>query len=160
MQLGFVIMLSTPTWPAVADALARGDLDWARGASKKLYRYGCCFALASSIGMVVLGPWGFRIWLGEEFSGVGRGLLVAYACYFVAHVWRHLNHMLMIGTGQVVRLARIQLVETPLLATVAALALWKGGMGAMLFAMSGSILLVTGWMLPIRVWRALRPVSS
>jgi O-antigen/teichoic acid export membrane protein len=25
MQLGFVVMLSTPTWPAVAEALARGD---------------------------------------------------------------------------------------------------------------------------------------
>ena len=155
MQLGFVIMLSTPTWPAVADALARNDRDWARGASKKLYLYGCCFALAAATGMIVLGPWGFRIWLGEEFGGVERGLLAAYACYFIAHVWRHLNHMLMIGTGQVTRLAKIQLIETPLLAIAAGVALWKGGMDAMLLTMAGSILLVTGWMLPIRVWRAL-----
>ncbi|MCH7226147.1 lipopolysaccharide biosynthesis protein [Haloferula sp. A504] len=156
MQLGFVMMVSTPTWPAVADALARGDRDWARTASKKLYLYGCCFALAAATGMIVVGPWGFRIWLGEEFGGVERGLLAAYACYFVAHVWRHLNHMLMIGTGQVTRLARIQLIETPVLATAAAVALWQGGMDAMLLAMAASILLVTGWMLPIRVWKLLR----
>ncbi len=156
MQLGFVIMLSTPTWPAVADALARGDTDWARTASRKLYRYGVAFALMSAAGMVVLGPWGFRIWLGEEFSGVSRGLLAAYAIYFVAHVWRHLNHMLMIGTGQVTRLARVQLLETPLLAAAAAVALWGGGMPVMLLTMGATIFLVTGWVLPIHVWKRLR----
>ncbi len=156
MQLGFVMMVSTPTWPAVADALARGDREWAHRASRKLYLYGCCFALASATGMILVGPWGFRIWLGEEFAGVGRGVLGAYAFYFVAHVWRHLNHMLMIGTGQVARLARVQFVETPLLAVAAALALWSGGMGAMLIAMGATIFLVTGWMLPIHVWKRLR----
>ncbi|RYD18406.1 MAG: hypothetical protein EOP88_22670, partial [Verrucomicrobiaceae bacterium] len=37
MQLGFVVMLSTPTWPAVAEALARDDKAWARKAAKRLY---------------------------------------------------------------------------------------------------------------------------
>lgn len=159
-QLGFVIMLSTPTWPAVADALARGDADWARRASRKLYLYGSGIALASATGMIALGPWAFGLWLGDEFDSIPRLTLAAYSFYFVAHVWRHLNHMLMIGTGQVTRLARVQLVETPLLAAAAAFALWTGGLPAMLLAMGACIFLVTGWILPIHVWKRLRTSDS
>jgi Na+-driven multidrug efflux pump len=105
MQLGFVVMLSTPTWPAVAEALARGDLPWARTAAKRLYGYGLAFALCSAAGLVLVGPWVFPIWLGSEFADIGRVLLACYGLYFIAHVWRHLNHAMMIGTGQVSRLA-------------------------------------------------------
>ncbi|BCX47072.1 hypothetical protein HAHE_09800 [Haloferula helveola] len=156
MQLGFVIMLSTPTWPAVSEALARGDHDWARGAARKLYLYGGGIALASATGIILIGPWGMHLWLGDEFSAVGRPVLAAYAFYFAAHVWRHLNHALMIGTGQVQRLARVQFVETGVLAVAAYLALHFGGMTMMLLAMGGTIILITGWILPIQVRRKLR----
>ena len=156
MQLGFVIMLSTPTWPAVAEALARGDLDWARKASRKLYLFGVGFAICSLIGMVSVGPWVLELWLGEKFAGISRGLLAAYSCYFVAHVWRHLNHALMIGTGQVMALARVQFVETGILAVAAWLALRYGGMGPMLVTMAIVIAGITGWALPLKVRARLR----
>lgn len=151
MQLGFVIMLSTPTWPAVAEALARGDGEWAKKASKKLYLYGLGFGLCSLIGMVTVGPWALELWLGEKFGGITRGLLGAFSFYFIAHVWRHLNHALMIGTGQVMALARVQFVETAILAVAAWLALKHGGMGPMLITMGIVIFAITGWSLPLKV---------
>lgn len=156
MQLGFVIMLSTPTWPAVAEALARSDIQWARQASRKLYLYGLGFAMCSFIGMVTLGPWVLEFWLGDKFAGITRGMLAAYSFYFLAHVWRHLNHSLMIGTGQVMVLARVQFIETGVLALAAWLALRSGGMGPMLVTMALIIFGVTGWLLPLRVNRRLR----
>jgi len=57
----------------------------------------------------------------------------------------------MIGTGQVVRLARIQLIETLVLAVAAWIALRYGGLGAMLVAMGATITCFTGLMLPRRV---------
>lgn len=157
MQLGFVIMLSTPTWPAVAEALARGDLEWARKAGKKLYLYGLAFATCSFIGMVSLGPWALEVWLGEKFAGIPRGLLAAYSFYFVAHVWRHMNHALMIGTGQVMALARVQFLETGVLALAAWFALKYGCMGYMLVAMAVVIFSATGWVLPLKVRQRLQP---
>lgn len=157
MQLGFVIMLSTPTWPAVAEALARGDLEWARKAGKKLYLYGLAFATCSFIGMVSLGPWALEVWLGEKFAGIPRGLLAAYSFYFVAHVWRHINHALMIGTGQVMALARVQFLETGVLALAAWFALKYGCMGYMLVAMAVVIFSATGWVLPLKVRQRLQP---
>ena len=148
MQGGFIMMLSTPTWPAVAEALARRDSAWARRAAKKLYLYGVGFALTSACGLALLGPWLFRHWLGREFSDMGHGLFVCYGIYFLAHVWRHLNHTLMIGTGQVKRMARVQLTETAIVVLAAWAGLHAGGLEVMLLAMAGTLLAVTGRILP------------
>lgn len=155
MQLGFVMMLSTPTWPAVAEALARGDVPWAKRAARKLYLFGGAFALCAFGGLVLLGPWVFELWLGKEFAGTPRTMFACYGLYFVAHVWRHLNHAMMIGCGQVGKLARIQFVESALVAVAAVIALKAGGTGPMLAAMGAVILAVTGTLLPRLVARGL-----
>ena len=160
MQLGFVMMLSTPTWPAVAEALARGDLAWAKRAARRLYLYGSGFALCSVTGLVVLGPWVFSIWLGKEFADTPRTMLACYGAYFLAHVWRHLNHALMIGTGQVGRLARVQFVESALVAIAAVVALKWGGMAIMMLSMATVMVAVTGCCLPRLVAHGLRRNSE
>ncbi len=156
MQLGFVVMLSTPTWPAVAEALARGDRPWARKAARRLYLFGTGFALCSALGLLVLGPYLLPFWLGKEFTNIGRTLLACYGLYFIAHVWRHLNHTMMIGTGQVGKLVRIQLMESTMVAGIGWTALHFGGIQALLAAMGVVILTLTGSVLPRWVSRALR----
>ena len=156
MQLGFVVMLSTPTWPAVAEALARDDFPWARKAAKRLYLFGAAFALCSASGLIVVGPWALSVWLGKEFSNIGRPLLACYGLYFVAHVWRHLNHAMMIGTGQVSKLVGIQLLESAVVAALGWVALKSGGIPALLATMGIVILALTGTVLPKRVARILR----
>ncbi|MES2441091.1 MAG: lipopolysaccharide biosynthesis protein [Verrucomicrobiota bacterium] len=156
MQLGFVVMLSTPTWPAVAEALARDDRAWARNAARRLYLLGSGFAICSAIGLFLVGPWVLPLWLGKDFSGISRALLGCYGLYFIAHVWRHLNHTLMIGTGQVGKLVRIQLIESACVAILGAAALRFGGIEALLVTMGVIILCLTGTFLPRRVARALK----
>lgn len=151
MQLGFVVMLSTPTWPAVAEALARNDRPWARKAAKRLYLFGTAFAICSALGLILVGPWVLPIWLGKDFSSIGRDVLACYALYFIAHVWRHLNHTMMIGTGQVGKLVRIQLIESTCVAMLGGAALHYGGIDAMLATMGVVILLLTGTFLPKQV---------
>ena len=155
MQLGFVVMLSTPTWPAVAEALARDDRGWARHAARRLYRYGAGFAVCSALGLLVLGPLVLPLWLGKEFSNISRVLLACFGLYFIAHVWRHLNHAMMIGTGQVGKLVRIQLIESACVAVLGATALRFGGVEALLGTMGVVILSLTGTFLPRRVARVL-----
>jgi O-antigen/teichoic acid export membrane protein len=157
MQLGFVVMLSAPTWPAVTEALARNDISWARNAAKRLYLYGTGFAVCSALGLVLVGPWVLPIWLSKDFSNINRALLACYGLYFIAHVWRHLNHTMMIGTGQVGKLVRIQLIESATVATLGATALHFGGVEALLATMGVVILALTGTVLPKRVASVLKP---
>jgi O-antigen/teichoic acid export membrane protein len=159
MQLGIVMALSTPTWPAVAEALARSDVPWARKAAKKLYLFGSAFAVCAFAGLVLLGPWVFSIWLGKDFASTPRTMFACYGFYFVAHVWRHLNHTMMVGTGQVAKLARIQFIESSLVAVAGFAALHWGGIGPMLAAMGTVIFAVTGWILPRQVARRLKAGS-
>ena len=156
MQLGFVVMLSTPTWPAIAEALARGDRPWAQMAAKRLYLCGSAFAVCSALGLLALGPILLPLWLGKDFANIGRPLLACYGLYFIAHVWRHLNHALMIGTGQVGKLVRIQLIESTVVAVIGALALHYGGMEWLLGTMGLVILSLTGTALPKQVSRVLK----
>ncbi|MEO5716803.1 MAG: hypothetical protein ABIT37_25210, partial [Luteolibacter sp.] len=155
MQLGFVVMLSTPTWPAVAEALARDDRPWARKAAKRLYLFGTGFAVCSALGLALVGPWVLPLWLGKDFTGIGRVLLGCYGLYFVAHVWRHLNHTMMIGTGQVGKLVRIQLIESATVAILGAVALHYGGLETLLATMAVVILALTGTFLPKQVAKVL-----
>ena len=156
MQLGFVIMLSAPTWPAVSEALARGDVPWAKKAAKRLYVYGVCFACCSAAGLFALGPILLPLWLGKDFTNLGRPLLACYGLYFIAYVWRHLNHAMMIGTGQVGKLVRIQLLESAIIAGLGWTALKFGGVQALFAAMGVVIIALTGTILPKRVAAALK----
>ena len=155
MQLGFVIMLSTPTWPAVAEALARKDIGWAKKAGKRLYIYGMGFAICSALGMTILGPWALGLWLGDQFAGTSHLAMGCYSLYFLAHVWRHLNHAMMVGTGQVRSLALIQLLESAVMLGVIWIALRSGSIEMMLLSMATTIFCLTGWILPRRVGRVL-----
>jgi hypothetical protein len=74
----------------------------------------------------------------------------------VAHVWRHLNHAMMIGTGQVSKLVGIQLLESAVVAALGWAALKSGGIPALLATMGIVILALTGTVLPKRVARILR----
>ena len=151
MQLGFVVMLSTPTWPAVAEALVRHDRAWARKAAKRLYLFGTGFAVCSALGLALVGPWVLPLWLGKDFTGISRVLLCCYGFYFITHVWRHLNHTMMIGTGQVGKLVRIQLIESTCVAIFGAIALHYSGLEALLLTMGTVSLLMTGSFLPRQV---------
>jgi O-antigen/teichoic acid export membrane protein len=156
MQLGFVVMLSNPTWPAVAEALARNDRPWARHAAKRLYLYGMVFALCSVVGLITIGPYALPLWLGKDFAGIGRGLLFCYGFYFITYVWRHLNHTMMVGTGQVRKLVKIQLLESFCIAVFGAIAIHYGGLEALLSMMGIISFLLTGLYLPRCVASVLR----
>lgn len=155
MQLGLVIMLTAPTWPAVAEALARNDHSWALRAARRLQFYGLLVGVCALLGLTILGPLVFRLWLGSEFAETSRILLACFGFYFAAHVWRHVHHALMIGTSQVSMLARLQMLETSVVAVVAWFALNSYGLAAMLLAMAAAIVCMTGFMLPRQVSRGL-----
>jgi hypothetical protein len=133
--------------------MARGDVAWAAGKARRLPVYGVMIACGCAVGMIVLGPWGFRIWPGSEFANVSRMELAGFSAFFAAHVWRHVHHMLMIGTGQLPRLARIQLAETAVVAVVAWFALRAGGLAGMLFCTGLTIAAITGTLLPRQIGR-------
>lgn len=158
--LGFVLMITTPTWPAVVDAKARGDLQWIRRAARRLWIYAAGFALCTGLGLLWLGPWLLPLWVGPKAEVLDRSVLVCYAFYFLAYVWRHANHMLLVGLGQVRILAVVQVIESALVLGAAWFGMHHGGLSEMLLFMAATIALVTGWCLPWLFHRDLRHAEA
>lgn len=61
------MILVTPIWAAVTDALAKGDVEWVKNAVRKYLKVFALF-LAGSLAMLALASVAYRIWIGESVS--------------------------------------------------------------------------------------------
>lgn len=154
---GLIVMVTKPYWPALMDAHERGDSTWIAQSSQRLRLGGLGFALLASLGLFVLGPWVLTLWAGDELYTtvperfrLDRPALLAFAAYFVMHVWRHIHQTLALGLGRIIPVARAVVVEGLLLLSLASLVLYRGGgAGSLYLVMALAIASVTGWLFPL-----------
>jgi len=154
---GLVVMITKPYWPALMDAFERRDLPWIVRSSNRLRLGGISFALFGASGLIALGPWVLPTWAGEEFHTavpetflVDRLALIAFAAYFIVHVWRHINQTLALGVGWVSPVARVVVLEAIVLIAAASFVLYhEGGVGTIYLTMAGVITLHSGWLFPL-----------
>lgn len=153
---GIVGMITRPYWPALMDAVEREDLPWIVTSSKRLLKAGLGFGLFSGIGLIVLGPYVLPLWVGEKFDDVAGGfqvdrfVLAAFSGYFLLHLWRHMNQVLVLGMGMINQVVAVVVSEALVLVSFAAFALNRyGNLTSVYLVMGVCILLFTGWMLPM-----------
>lgn len=75
--LGFALL---PLWPAYGEAVARGDIAWARRTLWRTVFGGAAAALALSLPLVMAGPLLIRLWVGADVP-VDRVLLMFLAVW-------------------------------------------------------------------------------
>ncbi|MEM6280439.1 MAG: hypothetical protein AAF733_13235, partial [Verrucomicrobiota bacterium] len=160
---GIVGMITRPYWPALMDAVERGDRPWIIRSSRKLLKAGLGFGLLSGIGLVALGPHLLPLWVGENLNQVAEGfrvdraILAAFSAYFLLHLWRHMNQVLVLGMGRINQVVAVVVAEALVLVSFATLALNRtGDLSIVYLVLSGAILLFTGWMLPLLFVNGLR----
>jgi O-antigen/teichoic acid export membrane protein len=85
LPMSLMGLLLLPLWPAYAEALARGDADWAKRTLKRSLLVAVGFATASSLFLVALGPLILRLWLGPRDPHAPFMLLVGLG------LWNILN---------------------------------------------------------------------
>ncbi len=154
---GLVVMVTKPYWPALMDACERGDDTWIAASSNRLRLGGLGFSVLAGAGLVALGPWVLALWAGDElYTSVpaafrmDRLALLAFAAYFVVHIWRHINQTLALGIGWITPVARVVVAEALLLVAVASFALYhEGGAGTIYLVMTAAIAVVSGWLFPL-----------
>ena len=61
-------MLCTPLWSANGEALARGEKQWVQKNTRKMVKIALGFSVISSIILIILSRWFFKIWLGPDFK--------------------------------------------------------------------------------------------
>ncbi|HRQ90550.1 MAG TPA: hypothetical protein PLA50_17275, partial [Bacteroidia bacterium] len=153
---GLVCMVTKPYWPALMDACERQDYGWISKSCRRLRLGGVGFALLAGIGLVAVGPWLLPFWAGDEFyTAVGesfrmdRVALLAFAAYFLLHIWRHVNQTLALGVGAISPVTKVVMLEAVVLVAGAGYALYtESGIATIYFVMAGAIAACSGWLFP------------
>lgn len=152
---GFVLMVSRPLWPAVADAVARGDMEWVRAARRRISKWALILGGLTVAGFTVLGPWLAETWLRKplEVQRLDYGL---FSLSFVLMVWSHFHYVILAGIGSIRPVARVLTWETVTVLVLAWIGIpWFGLSGALGATVLG-VACFSGWRLPLILNKALK----
>jgi len=151
LLLGMIIMFTTPIWPAVVDAFTRKDTPWIRRIATKVQAGVALYGLAIIIFLPTIGPFALSIiFKGLELSWI---LLLPFAFHFTTSAWAHATSSLLIGVGQVRRVAIISLVETVVLFGISWLGLSLFGLPGLFAGMAFVTAAISCWMFPVALKR-------
>lgn len=98
---GIIGMFLGPLWPAYADAVARGDLEWIRATLRRTTKIWMLLSGGAAVGTVLFGQWVIRVWTRKPELVPSRRLLVPIAVYLVLLIWCQLHAIPLNGLGRV-----------------------------------------------------------
>jgi O-antigen/teichoic acid export membrane protein len=92
-------ILLVPYWTALGDAYFKKDFLWIEATMKMLNKF--WFALSGLlVCMLIISPWAYRIWLGEDLN-IPPTLSVVMAIFVLVTTFSNLYVMLINGTGKI-----------------------------------------------------------
>jgi len=152
LALGVMATVTTPAYPALAQAVAAGDSDWANRAFGKIRLFAIVYGAVFLLGMATVGPWVIEKLYSPDFRPTGMqalafGLFFAattiehgYYWYLVAFAREWLSSLLMLARG-VVCVAACWVICR----------IWPGDPIA--FGLSIGLAATTLWAMPVTAWR-------
>ena len=153
--LGFVMMITRPLWPAMADAACRHDYEWIRAARSKMMKLFAPCAVIVVCAFSLLGGWFTRWWLQTD-AGITRFQFTAYGVLFALTAWSHFHYVMLGSVGLARTAAKVLVTETVLILILTWLCIHSHGLsGAILAAVMG-MTAASAWLMPLLLGRALR----
>lgn len=153
--LGFVMMVTRPLWPAMADAACRHDYDWIRAARSKMVRLCVPCAVTIVCAFSLFGAWFIRWWL-QTNAGITRGQFTAYGVLFVLTAWSHLHYVMLGSMGLARTAAKVLIIEAALILVLTWIAIRSYSLTGAITAGAVGMAAVSAWLMPFVLRRALR----
>lgn len=97
---------SNPLWAAYIEAYEKKDFDWVRRTIKKMLQIWTA-ASGVMIIMVLVSPWVYKLWMGEDFH-VPFSHSILIACMIMVANWNSVFNLFINGTGKI----RVQMYAT------------------------------------------------
>lgn len=98
IMLVFNIMLQ-PLWPAFTDAFTRHEYGWMKSVYSKMTRIFALCALAVIV-MVIISPWIYDLWIGDDVS-IPFTMTLVVAIYILVNTWDSLQVNIINGIGTI-----------------------------------------------------------
>ncbi len=157
---GFVVMFMRPLWPAVTEAVSRGDFPWVRQMKNKVWLVWSVCSLLGIMCMGWCGPWLLEhVYIRKPVSLDGRDMAL-YGAVLSLTIWSAVNYYLLAGCGDLRRPAFLLAVESVFALLIGTAGVHYFGLDGGLAALSLAMLLFSAWVLPVRLQRLLRSQAS
>lgn len=159
-----VVTALSPLWPAYGEAIARGDIPWARSTLVRSIKAGLLIAVPSAAALVVFGSPIIAVWVGGTVTPPFP-LLLAFGIWVILSTVGNSVAMLLNGAHEI----RLQAIAAAVMAAVnLALSIWltsqigvAGVMWGTVIAYSFFVLVPMGLYVPVVLRRIeLRPVPQ
>ena len=143
---GAVAIFTQPLWPAIADAIARRNVDWIGRQYRRIRLTLVIYSAAVALAMATVGPFFFHSILHIETGNSSR-LFVVLGIYFLCNTWTHVTYITMIGMSAIWRVV-LYVGENVIMVIISiALVPRLGATGMALGYLFASVLLPV-WLLP------------
>ena len=152
---GFVLMVTRPLWPAMADAACRHDYEWIRAARAKMMKLFAPCAVIVVCGFSLLGAWFTRWWLQTD-AGITRGQFIAYGVLFALTAWSHLHYVMLGSMGLGRAAAKVLVTEAAIIVGLTWFSIHAYGLTGAICAGVAGMTAVSVWIMPLVLGRALR----
>ena len=156
--LGTVVMFVQPLWPALNDAKSRSDRGWAVRASSKVTLFSMAYALAVGLVMAVFGHEIFKIWYHSRID-ITEPLQICFGLYFVLAVWEYVHYNILIGMNNLLVPAVLMAVRSVVMLAMAPFLIDRFGDVGLAAALCLAQVLLSTWIFPLLVKRALSPTG-
>lgn len=149
-----VLMVSMPLWPAITDAVVRGDREWIARACRRLVLGALAFSALAGLAVAVLGSRLIPLWAGAAVRPDGA-LCALLGAYFVIWMWNHCHTVILFGLGRLWAVAYVMLAEGSLVLILSALLVPRFGAAGTAAGLCLAGLSTTAWILPMVFRQAL-----
>lgn len=145
-----------PLWPALGDALGRGDRPWARRLLRRTATLAATLMGMLTIGSLAFGDVALRIWTLRADSSPGWRVFLPLGLYFIARAVTDCHSVTLFALNRQ-REVLFSAVAHGILCLVLGIVLGRSyGMVGVAWSNALSFLATSAWWVPIRAWQALR----
>lgn len=148
LALGMVSMFMKPLWPALTDAVARHDAEWAQKIYYKALRYSMIYATLVGGGIAIVGRPVLHLWFHNRIH-LGVGLQVGIGIYFIIAVWEYVHYNVLIGLNNLWPSAICMTLRSILLVSTVSFVYSLYGSAGVAFDLCVTALIVSAWSLPL-----------
>ncbi|MET3438008.1 oligosaccharide flippase family protein [Sphingomonas sp. 1185] len=149
-----ILMVSMPLWPAITDALVRGDQEWIARACRRLVLGALAFSALAGLVVAGLGSRLIPLWAGASVQPSAT-LCALLGLYFVIWMWNHCHTVILFGMGRLWAVAYAMLAEGSLVLILSALLVPRFGAAGTAIGLCLAGLSTTAWVLPMVFRRTL-----
>jgi len=155
---GFVTMIFQPLWPAIHNAIAKGNVEWVISVSRKTTLYLVGYGLVTCLIMFSLGEFIFSTWT-NGIVVLSPFTIYIVALYFVLICYAQSNIIVLMGLGEINQIAFITMTENIIVITLLLVLLPILGMEGAMIALFVPKLLISCALLQRAKLSAIRKLS-